>query len=83
MYWGAIEPRVGLAWKVLGSDKTVLRAGFGIYHDSAWSMGAQGLWQNPPNLGESDNFAGPISLSSGFPALPNPQDASTFPGSFN
>jgi hypothetical protein len=58
MFWGAYEPRVGLAWKVLGSDKTVLRAGFGIYHDSAWSQGAQGLWQNPPNLGESDQFAG-------------------------
>jgi hypothetical protein len=24
MYWGAYEPRVGLTWKVLGSDKTVL-----------------------------------------------------------
>jgi len=85
MYWAAIEPRVGLAWKVLGSDKTVVRAGFGIYHDSAWSMGAQGLWQNPPNLGESDNFAGPISLSSGFQALPTPQNLTTvpFPGSFN
>jgi hypothetical protein len=58
MFWGAYEPRVGLAWKVLGSDKTVLRAGFGIYHDSAWSQGAQGLWQNPPNLGETDQFAG-------------------------
>ena len=58
MYWGAYEPRVGLSWKVLGSDKTVLRLGFGIYHDSAWSQGAQGLWQNPPNLGESDQFAG-------------------------
>ena len=46
-------------------------------------MGAQGLWQNPPNLGESDNFAGPISLSSGFQALPNPQDLSNFQGSFN
>jgi hypothetical protein len=58
MFGGAYEPRVGLAWKVLGSDKTVLRAGFGIYHDSVWSQGAQGLWQNPPNLGESDQFAG-------------------------
>jgi hypothetical protein len=58
MYWAAIEPRVGLTWKVLGGDKTVLRLGFGIYHDSAWSMGAQGLWQNPPNLGESDAFTG-------------------------
>jgi len=57
MDWTALEPRVGAAWKVFGSDKTVLRAGFAIYHDSAWSQGAQGLWQNPPYLGESDAFA--------------------------
>jgi len=56
MYWGAYEPRVGATWKVRGSDKTVLRLGFGIYHDSAWNVGTQGLWQNPPNLGESDAF---------------------------
>ncbi len=89
-YWGGYEPRVGLAWKVLGSDKTVVRAGFGIYHDSAWSMGAQGLWQNPPNLGESDNFDGPVMLSGGFGAIPAPQDINScvsdpncFTGSFN
>ena len=58
MFGGAYEPRLGFAWKVLGSDKTVVRVGFGIYHDSVWSQGAQGLWQNPPNLGESDQFAG-------------------------
>ncbi len=56
MFMGAYEPRVGLTWKVAGSDKTVLRVGFGIYHDSSWNQGAQGLWQNPPNLGESDQF---------------------------
>jgi hypothetical protein len=56
MDWTALEPRLGAAWKIFGSDKTVLRAGFGIYHDSAWSQGAQGLWQNPPYLGESDAF---------------------------
>jgi Carboxypeptidase regulatory-like domain len=54
--WTAFEPRIGLAWKVLGSDKTVFRAGYAIYHDSAWSMGAQGLWQNPPFFAESDAF---------------------------
>ena len=55
--WTAFEPRIGAAWKVFGSDKTVLRAGYAIYHDSAWSMGAQGLWQNPPFFAESDGFA--------------------------
>jgi hypothetical protein len=63
MFWGAYEPRVGLTWKVLGSDKTVLRLGFGIYHDSSWNLGAPGLWQNPPNLGESDQF--PATYSAG------------------
>jgi Carboxypeptidase regulatory-like domain len=58
MDWTNVEPRIGATWKVFGSDKTVLRLGYGIYHDSAWSQGAQGLWQNPPNLGES-NFFGP------------------------
>jgi len=53
MQWSAFEPRIGLAWKVLGSDKTAFRAGYGIFHDSAWSMGAQGLWQNPPFAAES------------------------------
>ncbi len=57
MDWTAIEPRIGATWKVLGSDKTVIRGGFALFHDSAWSQGAQGLWQNPPFLGESDAFA--------------------------
>jgi Carboxypeptidase regulatory-like domain len=102
MDWTNVEPRIGATWKVFGSDKTVLRLGYSIYHDSAWSQGAQGLWQNPPFLGESDAF-GPqgcafatsycatvlgqspagISLSSGFQALPTPQTAATFTGSFN
>jgi Carboxypeptidase regulatory-like domain len=56
MDWTGLEPRLGATWKVLGSDKTVLRLGYGIFHDSAWSQGAQGLWQNPPFLGESDTF---------------------------
>jgi hypothetical protein len=54
--WTAFEPRLGLAYKLFGSDKTVIRAGYGIFHDSSWSMGAQGLWQNPPFFAEADAF---------------------------
>jgi Carboxypeptidase regulatory-like domain len=60
MDWTAIEPRLGAAYKILGSDKTVLRAGYAIYHDAAWSQGAQGLWQNPPFAAETfgEQFGG-------------------------
>ena len=64
MFKEAYEPRLGATWKIAGSDKTVLRLGFGIYHDSSWNQGAQGLWQNPPNLGESDQFIGSFSCIS-------------------
>jgi hypothetical protein len=57
-FYKGFEPRIGLAYKILGSDKTVFRAGYGIFHDSSWSMGAQGLWQNPPFYAESDAFTG-------------------------
>jgi carboxypeptidase family protein len=56
-YYKAFEPRIGLAYKLFGSDKTVVRAGYAIYHDSSWSQGGQGLWQNPPFYAESDRFA--------------------------
>jgi len=50
------EPRIGLAWSPFGDGKTSVRAGYAIFHDSAWSQGAQGLWQNPPYYAETDNF---------------------------
>ena len=65
----AFEPRIGFAWKVLGSDKTVVRGGYSIYHDSAWSQGAQGLWQNPPFFAEGDNFG--LAQNSGITFGPN------------
>src|ERR1700680_3061103 len=30
----ALEPRIGAAWKVLGSSTSVIRGGYAIYHDS-------------------------------------------------
>jgi hypothetical protein len=62
----AFEPRIGLAWKPFGMQNTVVRAGYSIYHDSGWSQGAQGLWQNPPYYAEVDQF------NYGFPGGPCP-----------
>ncbi len=72
--WTAFEPRIGLAWKLFGSDKTAIRAGYGIFHDSAWSMGAQGLWQNPPFFAESDAFG--LAEQSGIPGAGCPSATS-------
>src|SRR3989454_2174474 len=58
----ALEPRIGLAWKVLGSQTTALRAGYAIFHDSSWNQGGQGLWENPPYFAETDNFSGFCAL---------------------
>lgn len=52
----AVEPRISIAWKPFGGSNTAVRVGYGIFHDSAWSQGAQGLWQNPSYYAEVDNF---------------------------
>ena len=72
----ALEPRIGLAWKPFGSSNTAIRAGYAIYHDSAWSQGAQGLWQNPPYYAEIDQF-------NYFPSNPCPFGNATSPSPQN
>jgi hypothetical protein len=42
------EPRVGLAWKIDGSGKTILRAAGGIYHDQILPWAYQLNIINPP-----------------------------------
>ncbi len=65
----AVEPRIGLSWKPMGSDKTVIRAGYGILHDSSWDQGGQGLWQNPPYYAEVDPCTYCLTYGSAFGSL--------------
>jgi hypothetical protein len=89
----AFEPRIGLAWKPMGSQSTAIRAGYAIFHDSSWNQGGQGLWQNPPYLAESDNFnACPfgnttincgiqrVFLAANLQPILTPPNPDTFPG---
>jgi Carboxypeptidase regulatory-like domain len=92
----ALEPRIGLSWKPMGSTKTAVRAGYAIFHDSAWNQGGQGLWQNPPYYAEvdPDNYpnarpgsgicntfgATNCGLSNGFLLLPGTASSTAVPG---
>jgi hypothetical protein len=84
----ALDPRIGVAWKPRGSDKTAVRAGYAIFHDSSWNQGAQGLWQNPPFYDESDAFAfgGACTFAAAAcftPGKPNATAISIFPTAFS
>src|SRR5580704_11024778 len=90
---GAVEPRLGFAWKPTSSDKVAIRAGYAIFHDSAWNQGGQGLWQNPPYYAEVDPATGfcatpgaaGCGLSNGFlfpPTNPKPGSTVAVPGGY-
>ena len=91
----ALEPRIGIAWRPMGSTTTALRGGYAIFHDSSWNQGAQGLWENPPYFAESDNFTGadcpfgnatsanPLNCGVSrlfLPIITSPPPPDTFPG---
>ncbi len=43
------EPRIGLAWSPLNDKKTVIRAGFGMYHDLQDALGYRADQNGPAN----------------------------------
>jgi len=80
LYDWNLEPRIGLAWSPHGDRKTAIRAGYGIFHDSSWNQGAQGLWENPPFFGAVLPPFG-SSISQGFtPLLTPPTSPSQYGG---
>ena len=64
------EPRVGVSWRPIPASTVVVRAGYGVYHDTSVYLGsAQQLAQQAPlsiSLNVENSAACPLTLASGF-----------------
>ena len=73
--WNNFSPRVGLAWNVNGSDKTVVRAGWGLFYDAfSQDFFAGQLPFNTFNPGPAFNPVGPAPVLFSFSTIPVIQD---------
>lgn len=57
-HWLNLAPRIGVAWDPSGQGKQSIRAGYGIFYDSAMVWYSQRLTSNPPVVNEIDNAKG-------------------------
>ena len=64
------EPRIGISWRPIPASTVVVRAGYGIYHDtSVYLNSAQQLAQQAPlstSLNIENSAACPLTLANGF-----------------
>jgi hypothetical protein len=64
------EPRIGIAWRPIPASTIVVRAGYGIYHDtSVYQASALALAQQAPlskSLSVQNSAACPLTLANGF-----------------
>ncbi|HEU4933555.1 MAG TPA: TonB-dependent receptor [Pyrinomonadaceae bacterium] len=73
--WNNFSPRVGLAWNVNGNDKTVVRAGWGLFYDAfSQDFFAGQLPFNTFNPGPAFNPVGPAPVLFSFSTIPEIQD---------
>jgi hypothetical protein len=64
------EPRIGISWRPIPASTVVVRAGYGVYHDtSVYLDSAQQLAQQAPlstSLNVQNSVACPLTLANGF-----------------
>ena len=65
-----VEPRIGLSWRPIPASTIVIRAGYGIYHDtSVYLNPIQNLAQQAPlstSVNEQNGATCPLTLANGF-----------------
>jgi hypothetical protein len=65
-----VEPRIALSWRPIPASTVVVRAGYGVYHDtSVYLSSAQQLAQQAPlstSLNVENGAACPLTLANGF-----------------